>query len=304
MAGFAWTLRTGKVTPLHRAAVPLAAPGVLFGESAFETLRVRAATVFQLHRHVERLQRTMRELGWGIPPSREDIESGLRAAAAAVGGQDVRARITVLRLDDEGGFECFVQAVPYTPLSADRYEAGVGAVVTDVRLEGAGTWTRYKLGNRIAFRLAQQQACRRGAWEGLLLSGDGFVADGAISNVHFVRDGRVFAPSIEAGALPGVARAAARQIAEQLHIPWREGRYTPAEFRRADECFLTNALVGVLPVTVLDGQAVGSGEPGPVTRRLMVGYEEKRGKESRFLWHGGRGQGGPGRETKGTLQAP
>lgn len=284
MMSFAWRLSTREVTPLAAAAAPLGAPGVLFGESVFETIRLRDGRVFRLDKHVERLQRSLHELGWGnhqTIPTMEEVQSGLQAILHRIPEDDWRVRLTALRLDDGRGLECFLQAVPYNPPSPEQYDRGVGAVVTDVRVEGAGTWTRYKLGNRFLFRRAQDQARRAEAWEGLLLNGGGRVADGAVSNVHFVRDSRIFAPSVDAGALPGVAQATVREIALELDFQWVWGDYAPEMFREADECFLTNALIGILPLTVLDGRPVGTGWPGPLTNRLVAAYEERRLRESR-----------------------
>lgn len=285
--GFVWTGSTGKVRPLATAAIPWDTPGVMFGESVFETLRVRRGSVFRFDHHVTRLQGSVRGLGWGTPPTAQNLKTGLGAVVQAsmeaghFGPEgDLRVRMTVLRLDDGGSLDVVIQALPYTPPSPAQYEAGVDAIIASVRLDATALVYRFKTGNRLLFRQAAAQARATGAWEGLLLNTKGKLADGSISNLHIVEKGRIFAPSVHNGALPGIAQRILRECAASSRIPWTWGALSPSRLAAAEEAFLTNALIGVLPLVRVDGLPLGSGQSGPITRMLQEVYTARVAVES------------------------
>lgn len=319
MAAFVWIGSTDEIVPLAEATVPLAVPGVLFGETLFETMRLRDGRIFRLAQHIERLQRGVGGLGWGEAPSKALIGYGLRRLCSVVKGQrDVRIRMTVVRMHDEagdgrdgemdgerdggidgergggagpddetgdraGGLQIFIQAMPYRPPSPELYASGVAARVTSVRLDGTAPWMQYKTAHRLPFRLAKAEADRVGAWEGLLLNTEGMLVDGTIANIHFVRNGRIHTPAIGTGALPGIARDVIREIAEQRDIPWESGHYAPGRLSGASEAFLTNALITVMPLVRVDGDVIGDGTPGPFTQALAQQYAERAEAEAEVV---------------------
>lgn len=286
MQGYVWIHSSRSVVPAAEACVPVTVPGVLFGETIFETLRARRGRFFKLSAHLERMRRGLEALQWGEPVGGAVIKAGLRALLAADdlgSADDLRVRITALRLDDGGSLEYFIHASPYTPPSAGRYAEGVDAVVTSLRVDGAAPWSNYKIGHRLPHRLAKAEAERAGAWEGLLLNTDGMLVDGTIANVHFVVDGRILTPSPRCGALPGVTQQVVREIAEEKRIPWQWGEYSPGTLKQATEAFLTNALIGLMPLVRVDTSPIGHGRPGPVTRALSTAYAERVARQSRPL---------------------
>lgn len=275
---------SGCIVPAREAAVPLVAPGVLFGESLFETIRVRRGRMFRLSDHLARLQRGIEVLAWGTAVSAMRLQEGLRALLhtdelGAV--DDLRVRITVLRLDDDGALAYFIHALPYVPAAPEHYREGVNAVVTTLRVDATAPWANLKTGHRLAHRLAGIEARRAGAWEGIMLNADGMLVDGTISNLHVVVDDRILTPSPRCGALPGITQRAVRELAEQRHLPWEPGAYAPTILERATEAFLTNALIGVMPLVRIDGREVGSGRPGPITQALAAAYADLVAQESR-----------------------
>lgn len=284
MQGFVWVKSSGVIVPAAEATVPFAVPGVLFGETLFETLRARRGRFFRLAQHVERMQRGIEALRWGTPRAAAIIKEGLRTLLrtdAHAGEDDLRVRITALRIDDDGALEYFIHALPYTPPSARQYAAGVDAVVTSLRVDAQAPWANYKIGQRLPHRLARAEADRAGAWEALLLNTDGMLVDGTIANVHFVVADRILTPSHRCGALPGVTQHVVEEIAAHKQIPWQFGPCPPATLEQATEAFLTNALIGVTPLVRVDGLPIGDGTPGPITRRLATAYTERVIEESR-----------------------
>lgn len=282
--GFVWTLSSRSVVSAGEATVPVTAPGVLFGETMFETLRARHGTFFRLNDHLARLRSGIEALGWGRPTSDEQIQAGLRTLLETddlAQEDDLRVRITALRIDDRDGLEYVIHAQPYRSPTDEQYANGVDAVVTSLRLDGAAPWANLKTGHRLAHRLAGVEARQAGAWEGILLNTDGMLADGTISNVHFVINGSILTPSPRCGALPGITQMVVRRLAEQRNIRWNPGAYPPEMLAEAGEAFLTNALIGLMPLVRVDGARIGDGKPGPVTASLSKLYAELVAKESR-----------------------
>lgn len=284
MTGWVWRAGADEVVPADQATLPYVLPGVLLGESLFETLRVTDGRLFRLEQHLERLARSVARMGWQ-PVSRDLILEGLarvvRDARPAAG--DLRVRITVFRRNSLDELETVVWAGPYTPPPAELYRRGVAAILSPYRVDEAAPWTTLKCGNRLPHQAARRLAEERGVWEGLLLNTRGYLADGAITNVFFVSDGRLRTPGGAMGALPGIAGATVQELAGEMGLTVAEGTYPPEELRRADEAFLTNALIGVLPLVRVDGEPIGGGVPGPVTEALVEGYARLRVREAAEL---------------------
>ena len=116
---------------------------------------------------------------------------------------------------------------------------------------------------------------------------DGHLTEGTISNIFFVKKGQLYTPALSCGILEGVTRGILLQLARRAGIPAKEGRYTPRELLRADESFLSNTTLEVMPVVKVKWAGdrrlyrIGSGSPGPVTRRLHAIFRAHVEKESR-----------------------
>jgi branched-chain amino acid aminotransferase len=122
--------------------------------------------------------------------------------------------------------------------------------------------------------LALHQAHDQGADDAILCNADGEVAEGSTSNLFLVIEGRVHTPSLASGLLAGITRDLVIRLLEtRLALQTVERTVLVDELTRADELFLTSSIRGVMPVTKLDGVAVGDGTAGPLTRRVIDVYE-------------------------------
>jgi branched-chain amino acid aminotransferase len=158
---------------------------------------------------------------------------------------------------------------PLSGPSMDEYRHGVAARIVGVEHTGPRTVDpTAKTGSRIENVLAVREARAAGAHEALMLDRQGFVTEGATSNVFAVKDGRIETPPLDAGILEGVTRGLVLRLAAEQHLPIVERRLTPADLAAADEIFITSTMREILPVVRLDGAPVGGGAPGRVTFRL------------------------------------
>ena len=122
--------------------------------------------------------------------------------------------------------------------------------------------------------------------EALLLNEAGFITEGSVSNVFFVKaSGLVTTPPLESGILPGITREMVMEMADTMGISVTEGNVSPDDLTQFDEAFLTNSVMEIMPLVAVRDEAgrtmaIGSGKPGEVTKRLMAAYKELVARET------------------------
>jgi len=162
----------------------------------------------------------------------------------------------------------------YQPYPEQVYQKGFRAVVSSIRRNSQSPLSRLKSANYLESILARQEARKAGVDEALCLNEKGLLAEASMSNIFLVTDGTLRTPGQESGILPGITREAILELASQLNINSLEHDIGLDELFQAQEAFLTNSLIEVMPLTEIDGKPIGSGRPGSLTKRLMVAYKE------------------------------
>ncbi|HXU04558.1 MAG TPA: aminotransferase class IV [Polyangia bacterium] len=273
----------GAVRLPEEAKVSVLDRGFLYGDSVYETIGTMYGRLFAASDHLDRLERSARRIGLRVPP-RAEIEAAIAQTIAAAENPETRVRVMLTRgvgkldLDPASCDDCRLVVIAF-PLGAptpEMFAKGVSvAIVSVTRNSPRAIDPAVKSGNYLNNVLALGEARRTsGAYEAILCADDGSVAEGASSNVFAVVRGEVWTPQPEVGILDGITRAKVMDLGRGAGVRIVERRIQPDELRAADEAFLTSATRGVLPVTVIDGQRVGTGVPGPITRQLMALYDE------------------------------
>lgn len=268
----------GQIVPPENALVSVLDRGFLYGDSVYETISTVGGRLFALPEHLERLLRSAERIGL-VPPPREEISRAVAETVAAAGNAESRVRVMITRgegpldLDPASATrpELVVIVAPLGGPTPAMYEKGVAVEIVSVeRNHPRAIDPAVKSGNYLNNVLALAEARRRsGAHEAILCSPSGSLAEGASSNLFLVSGGVVKTPALSVGVLDGITRAVVLRICREAGIPALEVEHlAPDELRAADEAFITSAARGVLPVTVVDRQPVGTGVPGPITRRL------------------------------------
>jgi branched-chain amino acid aminotransferase len=266
----------GEFVAEDEAKVSVLDRGFLYGDSVYETVRAIRGKIVFLKEHVDRLRRSARLLGLEITPEPYDLLDLLRELLRRNRLDSAAVRIIVSRgrggRDQLEGFTptWVVLVEPYDSLPEERYESGVAAVVVSVIRNAVGALNpRIKSSNLLNNILARREAVQRGAAEGIMLSPDGYVAEGAHTNLFWVgADGTLRTPALSVGILAGVTRQKVLEAARSLAISCEEVAARQAELEEAGEIFLTSTKLEVMAVTTLDGQPVGDGRRGETTRRL------------------------------------
>ena len=276
-----WMFLNGRFVERREAAAPALDRGLLYGYGLFETMRSYGGRVFRLEEHYRRLCEGAAVLD--LPPpafALDDLRVAIDALLRENGLEDARIRLTVTAGPENGDGQVLLVATALTDYPQELYERGMAAVTSAIRRNETSPLSRVKSLNCLDNILAREDARRRGADHAILLNTRGFVAEGSASNVFLVSDGRLLTPGIESGALPGITRAAVIELAREAGIACAEGEVEATTLASAAEAFLTNSILGVMPLTRLDGRAVGGGRPGPTTRAISRLYDQAVAQET------------------------
>jgi branched-chain amino acid aminotransferase len=261
------------------AAVPVNDRGFTLGDGLFETIPLHGGEPFLLDRHLSRLRDSAEIISLRIPFTDEDIANAITNLAKRGGIPRGVARLTATRGAGPRGYgiaDCdsptwVVTVEPYEPMSQVKWERGFALANVTIRKNAASPLSGVKSTSALERVMILDEAKRAGADEALALSTDGHIACGSAVNIFWVRDGRVETPSLDCGILPGVTRAFTLELAGREKLETVEGRFPPSVLMEAQEVFVTNSLIGIVPVTRIDRRVISAG-PGPVTRKLAEMY--------------------------------
>ena len=262
--------------------------GLLYGDGIFEGIRLYNGRVFRLEEHLKRLELSARAIMLEIPMSREEISAAVCATCRANGLTDGYIRLVVTRGTGTLGLNPYHCSDPQLFIIADKiqlypeeyYTEGLKIVTVPTRRIGpAGLPPMIKSLNYLNNILAKIEAINAGCMEAIMLNDQGYVAECTGDNVFILQDGTLHTPPSSAGALKGITREVTVEIAHSLGIPLAESNLTRYDLWVADECFLTGTAAEIVPVTAVDGRAVGTGHPGPVTGQFIDGFRAKAGSE-------------------------
>jgi branched-subunit amino acid aminotransferase/4-amino-4-deoxychorismate lyase len=264
-----WLYVNGSFVQRDEATISALDPAVAHGRALIETFRSHQGRVLRLAQHYERLCTGAPVLGLTIPITLPDLEAAIADVLARNEAPDARLRLTV------SAGAVILAAVPLIDYPPEMYERGMRATVADVRRNETSPLSRVKCAAGLLDGvLARERAREAGFDEAIMLNTRDLVAEAAVSNVFAVRNGRLVTPTIESGALPGVTRAAVLDLARDAGTEAAATEVTLDSLRTADEAFLTNSVMGVMPLTRLEGRPIGDGDVGPLTDRLSQLYRE------------------------------
>lgn len=284
-----WIFLNDRFVDRKEAVVSVFDHGYLYGDGIYETLRAYGGRIFMLQQHLARLRRSGGSIGLDLPIPEKDWPALLREAISRNGLTDAYLRITISRGEGEIGLDpalcprptLVILTKPFAPYPPHLFQDGVNLAIVQVRRNlSTALSPQIKSLNFLNNILAKQEATRARAFDGIMLNAEGDLTECSISNLFFVRGGRLCTPSLECGILDGITREVVLLLARENGVPIEEGRYKPEALRQADECFLTNTTMEIMPVGEVDTIPVGSGRPGPLTLKLR---ELFRANLSRFL---------------------
>lgn len=274
----------GRFVPKEEATVSVFDHGYLYGDGVYETIRAYTGMLFHLDRHLARLKHSADSIFLKLPLPLDRIGDAMNDTVRANKLRDAYVRIQISRGPGEIGLDpglcpeptMVIVAKPFRDYPAEHYERGVSlAIVKTRRNHPLALDPSIKGTNFLNNILAKIESIRAGAYEAIMLNWEGYVSEGTISNIFFVKSGVLCTPALNTGILEGVTRGLVLDLAQAETIGTKERLIRPNELFDADECFITNSMIEVMPVTRIDGKPVGSGKPGPVTATLHKAYRNE-----------------------------
>jgi len=270
----------GEFMPRAEARVPAMDRGFLFGDGAYEVVPVYSRRPFRLEEHLRRLERTLEAIRLPDPLERSEWSKLVLEVIARNAPEDQSVYVQVSRGADmskrnhafpEGvAPTVFVMSEPLHTPPPDQIANGVGAIsAADFRWLRCDLKTVSLLGNCLLRQLAVDAGCA----ETILLR-DGFLTEGAASNIFVVREGVLAAPPRSHLMLTGITYDVVLELAVRHGMAHEVREILESELRRADEIWITSSTKEVLPVTSLDGKPVGAGRPGPLFARMYGWYQQ------------------------------
>jgi aminodeoxychorismate lyase len=269
----------GQFVPEERAVVSVFDRGFLYGDGLFETMRVFRGKPFRWEQHLERLQRGADFLKIKLPFAPDALRQFAADLVAKNNLPDALLRLTLSRGVGVRGYSPKGAESPTTVMSlhpapvhdANNPPARWKLIASSHRLPANESIAQFKTCNKLAQILARAEADAAGADEALLLNTDGFVVEGASSNLFWVEDGTVCTPAVAAGILPGVTRAVVLEICQQLGFRTREANISVKELRGAESVFVSLSSFGVVEIASLDGENV---KVSAISKQIQERYLE------------------------------
>ena len=273
----------GKFVDEKKAVVSVFDHGLLYGDGVFEGIRAYNGRVFKLSEHVDRLFYSAKAILLKIPMSHRAICEAVRAACKRNKIRDGYIRLVVTRGAGTLGLDPNRCSNPQVIIIADKiqlypetfYKKGLEIVtVPTTRNHTNAVNPAIKSLNYLNNILAKIEAINAGCVEAIMLNSQGFVAECTGDNVFMLKGGELLTPPLAAGALYGITRSVAIELAESLGIKAKEPNLTRYDLYNADEVFITGTAAEVVPVVKIDGRQIGSGKPGKLTKKLIKAYQD------------------------------
>jgi len=267
----------GQFVPEEQATVSVFDRSFLYGDGLFEALRVTNGKPFRWWQHMERMRKGGDFLGIKIPFACKSLEKFAADLIAKNQMPEALLRLTVSRGVGLRGYSprgatkpmlvMTLHALPEAPGSGTGWKLHTASV----RLPAGEKLAQFKTANKLAQVLARSEADVAAADEALLLNTDGFVVEGASSNLFWVEEGTICTPPLASGILAGVTRAVTLELCQELALPFAEREITPEGLRGAAGAFVTLSSFGVVECRALDGVSLARSS---VVEKLRRAYDE------------------------------
>jgi branched-chain amino acid aminotransferase len=257
--------------------------GLLYGDGIFEGIRFYNGRVFRLGEHLDRLWDSARSICLEIPMTREEMTEALLEAIRQNKLRDGYLRLVVTRGIGNLGLnpmQCkwpsvIIIVAAITLYHENLYRKGLTIVTCATRrCSPAALNPAVKSLNYLNNVMARLEANLAEADEALMLNDAGNVAECTADNVFVVKHSQIVTPPVTAGALRGITRSVAFEIATELGFKTLKAEITRHDIYTADECFLTGTAAEIIPVVKADGRLIGNGKPGPITARIIARFRE------------------------------
>lgn len=279
----------GELVNREDAKITVFDHGLLYGDGVFEGIRVYDSRVFELDAHIKRLYESAKSIRLVISINQSELVDAVKETVEANNVSDGYIRLVVTRGVGTLGLNPFICKNSCIYIIADSiqlypeelYEKGMKIIsATTVRNHPLAIPPQAKSLNYLNNILAKIEALDNNVPEAIMYNHEGYVAEASGDNVLIVKDGVIYTPPAEAGALPGITQRVVIKLAKKENIQVVEKNLTRFDLYVCDEFFLTGTAAEVIGIVEVDRRIIGDGKPGPITTMLRKKFfEYAHGKE-------------------------
>jgi branched-chain amino acid aminotransferase len=273
----------GKFVDQSKAVVSVFDHGLLYGDGVFEGIRSYDGLIFKLREHIDRLFESAHTIMLKIPMSKEELVETVKQSLRVNQLRNAYIRLVVTRGEGDLGLDPRKCARPTVFVIADKielypkqlYEQGLELItVATQRNVPEALNPQIKSLNYLNNILAKIEALNAGYEEAIMLSPSGYVTECTGENLFLVKGKQLLTPPPYIGVLRGITRRTVMELGVRQRLDVREELLTRHDLFNADEVFLTGTAAEIVPVVKIDGRTIGSGKPGPVTKKLQQAFRQ------------------------------
>lgn len=255
----------GKLVSLEKATISVESEGFLYGYGVFETIKFENRRIYFLKEHVERMKAGLEKLNLFLDTDEAFILDGFYHLIEANQIPSGVLKITCVKNKDK---QDLILSTRENKYSKEDYVKGFKLCFTDVKRNPHSIGTYIKSHNYMENYLVRQQAVSKGYDEVVFTNVYDEICEGTIANIFFVRNEKVYTPAIECGILPGIMRKKVIDLLNKFMVSVEIGKYSKEDLLMAEEIFLTNSLMEIMPVSQMDDYALDI-KKNPFTQRIM-----------------------------------
>ena len=270
----------GQFVPEQQALIPVNDRGFLYGDGLFETLRVCGGRPFRLAQHLERMTRGADFLKIRPPFTPKELQEFAKQLIEQNKMPEAVLRLTLTRGPGERGYTpqagnrpTIVMTLHAAPPLGNPIQWKL--VTSSYRIPAGDPLSSFKTASKLIHVMARREAVEKGGDEALLLNTNGEVAETAGGNLFWICDGQICTVSTSCGALPGITRAVVLEICQSLGLSVNERVIRPGALRSTGGIFITQSVLGIVPVTAFDGEPVVR---SPLMEQISRAYNEMLAK--------------------------
>lgn len=260
----------GKFILKDEAKIPVLEPGFLYGWGLFETMRAYSEKIVYLNEHLIRMKDSCRLIHLRFPYPFDKLKRIIEKTVRISRFRDAYIRLTLWKSEHATGTLIIVRE--YNPYPKQKYKSGFRAKISSFRQNDSSLLARMKTTSRLLYELSFNEAKFKGFDEAIILNNRGYITEASRSNIFLVRDSALFTPDLECGCLGGITRRVIFALAKKYNIKIYEGNFTAQDLYNADEAFLTNSLMGVMPLAAVEKHKIGKGLAGRITEYFVKKY--------------------------------
>jgi len=263
-----------KLIDINKACISVKDSGFLYGSGLFETMRCNNGVVFCLDDHLDRLFASAASLSISNTYSRQFMADAVYKVLKANELTDARLRLTLTAgpmsdSEDKNKSTLLITATDLQSYPLEYYQKGVLVVLCPFRQNVTEPIFGHKTTSYFSRMLALQMAHQKKAAEALWFTTTNLLAEGCISNVFLVKDSVIYTPLLTTPVLAGIARKVVCKIAADNSVKLIEKDLGIDDLLAADEIFLTNVIMKIMPVNSVEKHTVSNGKVGPVTKKML-----------------------------------